>query len=34
MPRRPFFFANLATSLVWPVTMAALGYIGARAFAR
>jgi membrane protein DedA with SNARE-associated domain len=33
MPRRLFFIANLATSLVWPVTMAALGYIGARPFA-
>ena len=33
MPRRAFFIANLATSLVWPVTMAALGYIGARSFA-
>jgi len=34
MPRRPFFLANLATSLVWPVSMAALGYVGALAFAR
>jgi membrane protein DedA with SNARE-associated domain len=34
VPRRPFFIANLAASLVWPVTMAALGYIGARSLAR
>jgi len=31
MPRRQFLFANLATSLVWPATMAAFGCIGARA---
>lgn len=30
MPRRRFVLANLASSLVWPVAMAALGYIGAR----
>jgi len=34
MPRRLFFVANVATSLVWPVAMAALGYIGARSLAR
>ncbi len=33
MPRRAFLIANRATSLIWPVTMAALGFIGARSFA-
>ncbi len=33
MPRWSFLIANLATSLVWPVTMAALGFMGARSFA-
>ncbi len=30
MPRGRFLLANLATSLVWPVCMAAVGYLGAR----
>ncbi len=34
MPRRRFLMANLATSLVWPVTIAALGFAGARSFLR
>ena len=33
MPRRRFLLANLATSLIWPVSMAALGYLGARSLA-
>jgi membrane protein DedA with SNARE-associated domain len=32
MPRGTFFAANVATSLVWPVAMAALGYVGIRPF--
>ncbi len=30
MPRGRFLLANLATSLIWPVCMAALGFLGAR----
>lgn len=33
MPRPFFLLANFATSMVWPVTMAALGYLGMRSFA-
>jgi membrane protein DedA with SNARE-associated domain len=34
MPRERFLLANLFTSLVWPVAMAAVGYVGARALTR
>jgi membrane protein DedA with SNARE-associated domain len=33
MPRRRFLLANLATSLVWPIAIAGLGYLGARSLA-
>jgi membrane protein DedA with SNARE-associated domain len=33
MPRRSFLLANVATSLAWPGSMAALGFLGARSFA-
>jgi membrane protein DedA with SNARE-associated domain len=31
MPRRRFLLANVTTSLVWPIVIASLGYLGASA---